>query len=592
MKKIFNRVLIVMLMLTFTMTSCSDDDELIQGTGVSEALWENENEAIIEGETIDFEFMAEAEWTASSSAEWCVVKTPSGVAGESLLRLTIEKNEETAARVATITLQVSGFANSVSFNVKQKEGSIEQGDGKYRTVNEWVAAYMKQNYLWNRPIDNLFLDYSINYDQFFQSILDGVSDQDEINHDDGFWEGKKRMYYYSTLKSDAPTIRVVGQEQYGSGVYLLQATRLGADFIGYAVMAVTPGTPADQIGLVRGDFITEVDGTAVTDANYKALGELIYNGNVSVTVNRVKWEDNGSTPILMPKGTLQLGSATFIDPAIYQHKVVEMEGTGKKVGYLLYMGFNINFDEDLMAAFEYFRQQHVTDLILDLRYNNGGDVLSSAMMGTLIVGADYKGQVYAHTQFNEDRTNAGEGGDYKIGVKETVERVYEPLEIALQHAVGLKTVYVLTSQTTASASEMVINGLRGLGLEVNLIGQRTNGKNVGMEGVVRSFYNYDFYLYPVSFYIKNAKGFGDYASGFVPDVEIDDSAIYPGEFGTMEDQLGYIALTWIKNGEKPQLQTRSSYNGTVHSMNVFGDLWDNRPIQPMGGAIIRRYTEK
>ena len=52
MKKIFNRVLIVMLMLTFTMTSCSDDDELIQGTGVSEALWENENEAIIEGETI------------------------------------------------------------------------------------------------------------------------------------------------------------------------------------------------------------------------------------------------------------------------------------------------------------------------------------------------------------------------------------------------------------------------------------------------------------------------------------------------------------------------------------------------------------
>lgn len=592
MKKIFNRVLIVMLMLTFTMSSCSDDDELIQGTGISEAFWENDNEAIIEGETIDFEFMAEAEWTASSSAEWCVVKTPSGVAGESLLRLKVAKNEETVARAATITLQVSGFANSVSFNITQKEGSIEQGDGKYRTVNEWVADYMKRNYLWNRPIDNLFLDYSINYDQFFQSILEGVSDQDEVNHDDGFWEGKKRMYYYSTLKSDAPTTRVVGQEQYGSGVYLLQATRLGVDFIGYAVMAVTPGTPASQAGIVRGDFITQVNGTPVTDSNYKSLGELVYNGNASVTVNRVKWENNGATPILIPKGTFQLGSATFVDPAIYQHKIVEIEGTGKKVGYLLYMGFNINFDEDLMAVFESFRQQHVTDLILDLRFNNGGDVLSSAMMGTLIAGADYKGQVYAHTQFNEDRTNAGEGGDYKIGVKETVERVYEPLETALQHAVGLKTVYVLTSQTTASASEMVINGLRGLGLEVNLIGQRTNGKNVGMEGVVRSFYNYDFYLYPVSFYIKNAKGFGDYASGFVPDVEIDDSAIYPGEFGTMDDQLGYIALTWIKNGEKPQLQTRSSYDGTVHSMNIFGNLWDNRPIQPMGGSIIRRYTEK
>ena len=66
-----------------------------------------------------------------------------------------------------------------------------------------------------------------------------------------------------------------------------------------------------------------------------------------------------------------------------------------------------------------------------------------------------------------------------------------------------------------------------------------------MEGVMRSFYNHEFLLYPVTFYVENAKGFRDYSTGFVPDVEIDDSAIYPGEFGTMEDQLGYIALVWI-----------------------------------------------
>lgn len=75
---------------------------------------------------------------------------------------------------------------------------------------------------------------------------------------------------------------------------------------------------------------------------------------------------------------------------------------------------------------------------------------------------------------------------------------------------------------------MVINGLRGLDIEVNLIGQTTNGKNVGMEGVMRSFYNHEFLLYPVTFYVENAKGFRDYSTGFVPDVEIDDSAIYPG----------------------------------------------------------------
>lgn len=172
------------------------------------------------------------------------------------------------------------------------------------------------------------------------------------------------------------------------------------------------------------------------------------------------------------------------------------------------MGFNIDYDDELMAAFERFRQQNVTDLILDLRYNNGGDVLSSAVLGTLVAGNDYKGQVYAHTTFNEDRTEAGEGGDYKIGVKETVERIYEPLETALQHAVGLKKIYVLVSQTTASASEMVINGLRGLDIEVNLIGQTTNGKNVGMEGVMRSFYNHEFLLYPVTFTLRTPRGSG------------------------------------------------------------------------------------
>ena len=56
-------------------------------------------------------------------------------------------------------------------------------------MNEWVADYMKNFYLWNRPIENLFLDYSLSYDRFFTSILDGVAAQDDVNHDDGFWQG-------------------------------------------------------------------------------------------------------------------------------------------------------------------------------------------------------------------------------------------------------------------------------------------------------------------------------------------------------------------------------------------------------------------
>lgn len=156
----------------------------------------------------------------------------------------------------------------------------------------------------------------------------------------------------------------------------------------------------------------------------------------------------------------------------------------------------------------------------------------------------------------------------------------------------MKKIYVLVSETTASASEMVINGLRGLDIEVNLIGMPTNGKNVGMEGVVRSFHNYDFLLFPVSFYIENAKGFRDYSDGFTPDVQIDDSAIYPGEFGTMMDQLGYLALQWIKTDNKPQLPSAMHTRGSCRSMRSFGDLWENRPVQPVGGAVMQPVREE
>lgn len=95
-----------------------------------------------------------------------------------------------------------------------------------------------------------------------------------MNHDDGFWQGQKRMYYYSNLQSDAPVSRAPGQTQSGSGIYLLQATRLGTDYIGFAVMAVVPGTPADDAGLVRGDFITSVNGVEVTDAQLQDAGPV------------------------------------------------------------------------------------------------------------------------------------------------------------------------------------------------------------------------------------------------------------------------------------------------------------------------------
>ena len=83
MKNLFGWMLAALLALTVGV-SCSDDDDLNEGAGIASPAWKAENQAVIEGETLDFEFTAEGRWTAVSSADWCEVKTPSGVAGESL----------------------------------------------------------------------------------------------------------------------------------------------------------------------------------------------------------------------------------------------------------------------------------------------------------------------------------------------------------------------------------------------------------------------------------------------------------------------------------------------------------------------------
>ena len=115
------------------------------------------------------------------------------MAGESVLRRKCAKNTRADARSATMTGSVWGYASPVSFVVKQGKGLIEQGDGKYRSVTEWVAEYMKSRYLWNRAIENVSLEYSHCYDVFFFSILDCVADPDEVNREDGDGRGRRVM---------------------------------------------------------------------------------------------------------------------------------------------------------------------------------------------------------------------------------------------------------------------------------------------------------------------------------------------------------------------------------------------------------------
>ncbi len=444
-------------------------------------------------------------------------------------------------------------------------------------IDRWMFDYMKTHYLWNKAVQQVKPDYSLEYEKFLDDVLMKVAAQNNVNRDDGHWAinektGKlERSYFYSNISRYKASAATAGIQTRGTRE---QAQGLGFEMMFYAslnedgksapyafvVAAVTPDSPAAKKGLKRGDLIAKVDGAEIKDSNLDNNWKKLMtteSGTVKVALYDMNTGKTGSD--------LSITAASYADNPVWLSEVLTTD-SGKKVGYLCYGSFNYYYDDELIAAFEEFRKEKVDELVLDLRYNGGGHVVSSAVLATLIAGDAYKGQVYASTKYNDDRSR--ETPDiYKLGVAQynTTNSKYrhDKIQTALASALGLKQVYVLCTGDTASASELVVNGLRGLDFEVRLVGTTTNGKNVGMEPLEKEFGDYEYDFSPITFYIENAKGERDYGNGFEPDVEAVDRPFYevvdgdnyeyhPLEWGDAEhDELLFYAMQWIETGAKP-----------------------------------------
>jgi len=453
-------------------------------------------------------------------------------------------------------------------------------------IDRWMFDYMKTHYLWNEAVKKVKPDYSLGYEEFLTDVLTKVAAQNDVNHDDGHWAINKtgqleRSYFYSNIqryKASAATAdiqtRGTRKQAEGLGIEMMFYIPLGENNRGpylFVVAAVTPGSPADKARLKRGDLISRVDGAEIKDSNLDDNWKKLLateSGTVKVTLLDL---NTGN------KNELTLMAAPYDDNPIWVRKTLDLPNK-VKVGYLCYMSFNAGFEDSddskstphydlaLIDAFEEFRKEGIDELVLDLRYNGGGHVVSSAVLATLIAGDAYKGKVYARTTYNADRKS--ETADvYQLGVaqynKNSPEYRHDPIAKALASALGLKQVFVLCTGNTASASELVVNGLRGLDFKVNLIGSTTNGKNVGMEPREKVFGDYTYDFSPITFYIENAEGKRDYGNGFKPDVEAVDRPFYevvdgdnyeyhPLEWGDAEhDELLFYAMQWIETGSKP-----------------------------------------
>jgi C-terminal processing protease CtpA/Prc len=215
-----------------------------------------------------------------------------------------------------------------------------------------------------------------------------------------------------------------------------------------------------------------------------------------------------------------------------------------KIGYLVYETLDLNSQDLLEETIAEFAAAGITDLILDLRFNAGGAVAQSRWLTGCIAGAANGSKTFTKVVYNNGQT---ENWTFDYGYNTDTDPLGKPADL------GLERLFVICSYNTASAAELVINSLRGIDFPVKLIGCKTEGKNVGMTVSETTYNGRRFQFSPVTFWVKNAKDFGDYPDGIEPDEYVnndntlttdDADNVFPYSFSDWGNMDYNIALQW------------------------------------------------
>jgi C-terminal processing protease CtpA/Prc len=233
-----------------------------------------------------------------------------------------------------------------------------------------------------------------------------------------------------------------------------------------------------------------------------------------------------------------------IDP-VPQYRVIDRPD-GTSVGYLELATFISTADAAFFEAFTAFQQAGVTDLILDLRYNGGGLVITTELLGDFLGGGVLPGTVFSRTLFNDDNAFANR-----------VERFEE-----LAHSVNLSRLVVIATGRTASASELVTNSMLPHA-DVSIVGAATHGKPVGQLGMEFC----EKILRPTSFETVNSNNEGRYYDGLPADCDAADDLSIP--IGDDTDPNVVAALSLLDTGACP--------------LPLSGQPDQQKPVRPVRG---------
>lgn len=260
------------------------------------------------------------------------------------------------------------------------------------------------------------------------------------------------------------------------------------------VKLVEPLSPAGFAGVQRGWRVTKINGsTNITIANADYI------------VNNVFYSATSTFTFLKPDGTsvdITLNATTYPQQTIYLDSVYNVGG--KTIGYMVmnsFLGDTAQINTDLQNVMNNFSTKNVTDIVIDLRYNGGGYVSLQQKLADYLAPSSANNQLMMKETFNDKHQ------DYNTS-----------LYFSKAGALNPNHVLFIVSQSTASASELLINNLKPY-MTVKLVGPtNTDGKPVGFFPISAG----DWYVFPVSFRSTNSANSGSYFNGFTPDAIVND----------------------------------------------------------------------
>ena len=431
--------------------------------------------------------------------------------------------------------------------------------GTYVDENNWIRSWSHETYLWYNELPDI--------DPI--TITDPIDYFDRMKTSANTSDGRPRdRFHYAQNTEEYNQYNQAGiSAGYGFTYVTIQTTVPRKVLIIFS----EPNSPAAANNITRGAEIISIDGEAMSNGNADILNAGLIPETLGESHN-FEIKDLNATSTR----TVVLQSSEIVTVPVHRQKIIDRGD--KKIGYLALNNFFVaSAEKQLIDAMYDFKNNQINTLVLDLRYNTGGYVSLSGDLGTMVAGNNALGSVFTELKFNDKLSS----NNATFRFTSTSNSGLSVTRGTLLPKLNLPRVYILSSLNTASASEYLINGLRGIGVEVILIGTTTTGKPYGWQTSENCGTTYS----TIQFKGENAKGFSDFAYGFVPSAEDNGENQVRGchvyddltqLLGDENERMLATALYFIDNNDCP-ISTHNIMSKPEH------------PLSSVRGEVISRF---